>query len=299
MGDPATASPVFLILEGNGNLTPTNAINLASGAMNSSITIGLGSSGRTSKAADNYSGDFSGAITLNGNNLTILNNAASSSTTAAGTLTVNGGVTGTGNLIITNNSTNTSVTAGSTGAITLSSTEINNIGTITNSGTANSTAGTVLSTTISAEIGGNVTNITQNSATSNLVLSGANTAAGGFGATGGTGTVTVSNGTLQMGGATALGGVNAVSVGTSGTFDLNGNSETIAGLNNISGNAGTVTNSGAAKTLTLGGSGLYTFGGTITAATPANLALVVKWQALRRSPARVPIPARPVSKAAH
>jgi autotransporter-associated beta strand protein len=212
---------------------------------------------------------------LNGNNLTILNNAASNSTTAAGTLTVSGGVTGSGNLIITNNSTNTSVTAGNTGGITLSVGEINNAGTITNSGTANSTAGSVGATTISAVIGSSVTNITQSSTTSNLVLSGANTAAGGFGATGGTGTVTVSNGTLQMGGAAALGGVNAVSVGTSGTFDLNGNSETIAGLNNISSNGGTVTNSGAAKTLTLGGSGSYTFGGTITATTPANLALTV------------------------
>jgi autotransporter-associated beta strand protein len=275
LGDSTTTSPVFLILEGGGSFTPANAISLASGATNSSLTIGLGTSNKTNQFAGINNGGFSGAITLNGNNLTILDNAASTSTTAAGSLTMNGGVTGTGNLTINNNSTNTSVTAGNTGAITLSSTEINNIGTITNSGTANSTAGSVLATTISAEIGSNVSNITQNSTTSNLVLSGVNTAAGGFGATGGAGTVTVSDGTLQMGGASALGAVNAVSVGTSGTFDLNGNSETIAGLSNISGGGGTVTNSGAAKTLTLGGSGSYTFGGTITATTPANLALNV------------------------
>ena len=59
-------------------------------------------------------------------------------------------------------------------------------------------------------------------------------------------------------------------------FDLNGNNETIAGLNSVAGaGTGNVTNTGVAKTLTLGGNGTYTYSGTISPAT-ANLIAVTK-----------------------
>ena len=84
----------------------------------------------------------------------------------------------------------------------------------------------------------------------------------------------MSLGTLSMGSIKALSSANAVSVALGGTFDLNGNSETIAGLNDGVSVGGVVTNSVAsAKLLTLGGGGAYSYGGTITAATPADLAL--------------------------
>jgi hypothetical protein len=80
-------------------------------------------------------------------------------------------------------------------------------------------------------------------------------------------------GTVQMNAATALSASNAVTVGTGATFDLNGYSQTIAGLSDVSGVGGTVTNSGAAGTLTLGGSGATSFGGVI--AGGANISLTV------------------------
>jgi autotransporter-associated beta strand protein len=43
----------------------------------------------------------------------------------------------------------------------------------------------------------------------------------------------------------------------------------------VTGSGGTVNNSGSARTLTLGGSGSYSFGGDITATTPANLSVNV------------------------
>jgi autotransporter-associated beta strand protein len=77
-----------------------------------------------------------------------------------------------------------------------------------------------------------------------------------------TGSVAVNGGTLEMGSATALNSANVVSVAAGATFDIHGFDETIAGLN---GGTGTVTNSGGAQTLTLAGSGTYTFGGVLTA----------------------------------
>ena len=44
-----------------------------------------------------------------------------------------------------------------------------------------------------------------------------------------------------------------------------GNAMSVAGLNNVSGAGGTVTNNGAANTLTLRGSGTYAFSGALTA----------------------------------
>jgi autotransporter-associated beta strand protein len=89
------------------------------------------------------------------------------------------------------------------------------------------------------------------------------------------GTVSATAGTIRLGNVAALNRNNAVSVGTGAILDVNGFETTVAGLNDVSGGGGTVTNASIApRTLTLGGSGTYAFSGTITATTPANLSLV-------------------------
>ncbi|GEM_PF-3769849 len=167
---------------GTGTITIGNTSGSADAALRASISpianpiiVASGSSG-TLSITNTVNATFSGAITLN-NNLTI---------SAASTLTLSGGITGTGNVIIS--TTNTSTT-------TLSTVSINNIGTITNSGAGSGT------TTISSVIGTNVTGVIQNSATSQLTLSGVNTFTGGL--------------TIKAG--TVLGTTSASAFGGSGT----------------------------------------------------------------------------------
>jgi len=87
------------------------------------------------------------------------------------------------------------------------------------------------------------------------------------------GNLTVSSGTLKVGGSTAPNMPALATVANGATLDINAANEAVGGLNGIAGS--TVTNSGAAKTLTLAGSGTYAYAGAITAATPANMALTV------------------------
>jgi autotransporter-associated beta strand protein len=82
--------------------------------------------------------------------------------------------------------------------------------------------------------------------------------------------------TLQNAG--ALNSNNVVSVASGATLDVQNVNQTIAGLNDVSGPGATVTDSTAAttvNTLTLGGSGSYSFSGVISAATNAFMALTV------------------------
>ena len=107
---------------------------------------------------------MSGGITLNGNlTLQSYNNTISGSTTARSYFT--GGFTGTGNLLLDNLGL-------AANAIELTTNAVDHIGSITVQGSATGV------TLISASIGSNVNGITQNSATSRLDLSGANTYAG-------------------------------------------------------------------------------------------------------------------------
>jgi autotransporter-associated beta strand protein len=92
--------------------------------------------------------------------LQTFNNTISGTIKAVANLT--GGVTGTGNLLLNNLGL-------AANTITIATTTVNHAGTITLQGTATG------DTTISASIGSNVTGITQNSATSPMILSGANT----------------------------------------------------------------------------------------------------------------------------
>ncbi len=233
LGDAAGSANASLLL-GPSNLTATNPITVAAG---SSGTLTLGNSA-------NASAVFSGAVTLS-NNLTLTGGGT-------GSVKLTGGVTGTGNITLN--------ITGAGNDTFFTTNPVNNAGTITNSGAGTGAA------TINTTLGANVTQVVETSSSSSLTLNaGGNTAF--------VGSVAVNAGTLLLGATTSLDAANVVSVASGGTFDLNNNSETIAGLNT---GTGTVTNSGAGvKTLTLGGSGNYSFGGNITGTTPANMALAV------------------------
>ena len=234
------------------SFTVSNAINLGT---SSAGTLTLGNNAGATAAV------FSGAIGLNGNNLTITSGGT-------GSTTVSGGITGTGNLTITNATT--------TATTTLSTTAINNAGTITNNG-----AGTG-GTTISSALGVAVTNVTQNSATSALTLSGTNTNFNG--------TTTLTAGTLKLGSATALGGNGsttgaggALSIAAGTTLDASA-ATTITtvnvqnwngdftfggsfGLNTGTGAVSLGANPGATRTVTVNGANTLTVGGVISNGT--------------------------------
>jgi fibronectin-binding autotransporter adhesin len=142
----------------NNNGAITN-IGVGTGVDTISAPVGTGASGLVTGILENSPTSaltISGALTVAAGGTTLTNNAGTS------LLTVSGGVGGIGNLVLNNNSATNS-------GISLITTSVNNVGTVTNSGTG---AG---STLISAVIGTNVTGVFENSATSGLVLSGANT----------------------------------------------------------------------------------------------------------------------------
>jgi fibronectin-binding autotransporter adhesin len=163
------------------------------------------------------------------------------------------GITGTGNIEFDNNTT-TNTNAG----IDIRA-AINNVGTLTFGGTGNSVTNTSVLSRINAtggSIGANVTGIIQNSL-ANLDFSGTT-------ASGSTATVAVDQGTVFLNNTAALQVGNVVSVASGATLDVR-QSNTIAGLNNVSGSGGTITNSNTSNTtLTNGGAGSYTFAGTVT-----------------------------------
>lgn len=215
------------------------------------IQTAANSTGVLSMGGGAGNANFSGGITLNNSNLQFVYSGGSN-------VTISGAVSGTGNLAI-NNTTNSGVN------FTMSGTSINNAGTITNSVVPVTGAST---TTISGALGANVTKVIQNSSTASLTLSGNNASFAGD--------IEVAAGTLRTGSSTAVNASNTVSVASGATFDINNLNETVEGLNDLSGGGGTVTNSGAAvRTLTLGGSGAYAYGGAVTATTAANLNLAV------------------------
>lgn len=146
-------------------------------------------------------GDVNGTSPVNfalADNLVVTNSTASS-------LSIYAPTSGTGNI---------SLNANGTGALSWSVGVINNAGTFTNSGTG---AGTV---TVGSVIDANVTGVTQSSATSKLVLGGANTY---------TGATTVSAGTLELAAANRIADTGSL-VLSGGTFATGGFSETLGTL---------------------------------------------------------------------
>jgi fibronectin-binding autotransporter adhesin len=93
-----------------------------------------------------------------------------------------------------------------------------------------------------------------------------------------TGGVVVETGGFKVLSATALSAANAVTVYSGADFDLVSSSATIGGLNDNAGSGGIVTDTGTtvgAKTLTLAGSGTYSFAGAVTSTITSNVAVNV------------------------
>ena len=230
-------------------------INQGTGSGSAQVeTVGSAVTGLTENSNTSPLVETSGkTMSVNAGGTTVTNNADGSSTAATITLCAVGG---TGNLILDNDST---INGGITFVVSTNN-GIDNAGAIINSGTGSGS----VTTGTGYGIGSAVTNVTEDSATSTLSLTSPNP---NF-----VGTVTVAAGTLQIHNASALSASNVVTVNT-GTFDMNGNAQTIAGL---TGSGGSVTNSAASpKILTLGGAGSYSYAGAISAATPADMALSI------------------------
>ena len=170
------------------------------------FTINLPASGTIVIGANGAGSGYtlSGGITLNGNltvrtfNNPIANDINGNPITASAGLT--GGITGTGDLVLNN-------TGLAANRIDITAKAINHTGTITVQGTGTG------NTTIGANIGSNVTGITQNSASSPLILSGANTYACNL--TVNAGIVTISNNS------NIANDVSTVSIATNARLNLN------------------------------------------------------------------------------
>ncbi|MEI6032769.1 MAG: autotransporter-associated beta strand repeat-containing protein [Verrucomicrobiae bacterium] len=220
----------------------TGGVGTVTGTANTFLTYNATSGLRPLNLADEFA---SNAFT-SGNNTYITGNTTVSATVGINSLIINGGDV----------SINDGVTlTNASGAILFSgSNSIKPSGTTGNLTFANNTEAMVtvnsgVTGTISANIiptGGN--NLTK-SGLGSLILSGTNSY---------TGTTTVTAGTLLIGVNNSILSTNALTTGAAGTFDLNGYAQTVGQINN----AGTVTNSGASQTLTIGsgstGAGSFT-----------------------------------------
>ncbi|MCX5810336.1 MAG: filamentous hemagglutinin N-terminal domain-containing protein, partial [Proteobacteria bacterium] len=263
-----------LVINGSGT---TAAVTLSTNTVNNTGTITNSGTNTGTTTISGGVGTNVTAITENSTTsaLTVsgaltVNSAGTTLTNTAGTklLTLSGGVSGPGNLVLKNDSAMGN-------GITLSTTAVNNAGTVTNSGAG---AG---STLISSIIGTNVAGVVQNSGTSGLTLSGANTF---------TGLTTVSAGTLTLSGGAAIANTGALDLSTSGAALTLSTNETIGSLTGVTGTnvnlgANTLTTGGNNSTteyagviggtggLTKTGTGTWTLSGTntYTGATTATL----------------------------
>jgi len=203
--------------------THTNPISIASG--------NTGTATITSSAAS----IFSGPVTLNSHDLRLA--------PAGSTLTLSGGMTGTGNLTI-------ATTGG--GATTLSTNSVNISGTITNAGTGSGL------TTISGGIGSNVTAVTQDSTGSSAMTISTNA-------------LTVNSGGTTLTKGTAGGaGLLTVSGGIAGTGNL------ILNNNSITANGITLSTTAVNHTGSITNSGTGTGGVTISAPIGSNVTSVTQ-----------------------
>ena len=228
-------------------------------------------------------------ITLGSATLTTGDNA---NTTYAGSIGGTGGVTkqGTGAWTLSGNNTYSGATLVSAGALLAGSTTAfaaqsaftvtgtldlngnsNSIGSLAGAGIVQDT-GAAATLTITGNNGaavnfsgqlidGGVLSLVKNGA-GTQILSGSNVNTY-------TGSTTVNGGILQAGAVNAFSPTSATLVNTGGTLDLAGFANTILSLSDSGAPGGTVTNTGAATTLTFGNATSLTFNGNITG--PLNL----------------------------
>jgi fibronectin-binding autotransporter adhesin len=240
--DPSSASDVVFMTNPVNNVgsitynnTPVNGGQTnASTAGTNTITGGVGSNVTAITQAS-----FQIPVTISGTAITT--NSGGTTLTASGTalFTVSGGVGGTGPLILNTNNNST--------ALTISGSAVTTTGQISNTGTGSA------STVVSANITGTGASVLQNSASSGLNLSGANSY---------TGATTASVGTLTVSGAGTLTGTSGLTVGPNGVFGYSPST------------AGTLTIGGGSATLTMAAGGTLTepFADTIAVGGAASLA---------------------------
>ena len=264
--DSATSQ---LTLSGN-NASYAGGVTIKSGQVNLSTSANAAGTG-TITIGDSTGG--TNAATLQSNTDLIYANPIVLASNTTGTLTIkthnlnqksnfSGGVTGNNNLVLKSEDTN------GDDPLTLSGASVNNVGTITNLGSGNA------ATVISAVIGTNVTGVIQNSATSQLYLSGANTFTSGLtvkagSVSGGTSATVFGNGSITIGDSsgvvaasieirsnltytntisTGVGGVASITFGNycelSGPITLNSNNLTINGNIGVAQLSGGITGTG-------------------------------------------------------
>jgi len=278
---------------GNGTITlgdtAANAANVSLNFTGTStiarpITLNSGTTGTITISGTTNTNAFSGAITLN-NALVVDNTTSGKTTTFSNTITGSGTITkgaGAGTVAITG--TNTTSFTGNVvinGGILNFTT--NGLGQNSTGGTITFGGGTLqyaaaantldISGRLAATPGAIKIDVNNNAVNFASALTIANattltltsTTAGGSltlnGAQTYTGLTTVTSGTLKLASGATIKSGNALTTAAGGSFDINGNSQTL-GLVTNGGTTNGVTNSGAAATLTIGngstGAGAWT-----------------------------------------
>jgi autotransporter-associated beta strand protein len=211
---------------GFGNGGSFGATNLGAGTVTLGNSAG-GNDAATLAPKDNNNISFGNAIVLAANTTGLLKiRLEEDSTSTANSKTFTGGITGNNSLTIENN--------GGTGAfadtITFSTNPLNFTGSLTHIGTGTGDS------TISSVIGLLVAGVTQNSATSRMVLSGANTY---------TGATTINAGTLALSGAAGAIAASTTINLNGGTLTLTNTSASEALVNRVSNSASIISNGGS------------------------------------------------------
>ncbi len=216
----------------NGGITGTGGVNVIGSGAAGTLTIGTTAPTFTGNLTDSRTGGasvFTVSAPLNITGAVSLANAGSGLTTFSGAIgsTVTG-ITHTGGNSLTisgatvANTGNFLFAGTGAGVVTFSAAAINTAGTITNQGT---TTGT---TTISGALGSSVTAVTQNSTSSLLSLTNANTAFAGV--------VNITAGFVQVGsGATSLGS-GSVNISSNGALLIANNAQSNTAPITINGN---------------------------------------------------------------
>lgn len=208
----STSAGTGTITLGDSAKAGINATLYAHGtsAFSSAITnaIQIVGSGTNTLGVTSQSPTFSGAITLNNASLTL-----ASQNNNGSTLTIIGGITGTGDVTTY---VHGPTAAAATSRIVISGAAVNHTGAlIITSGTKGN--GTLAGTVINAVIGSNVTGVSQTSADSSLILAGANTYTGNT-------VISAGNFTLESTGALAFDVAkgNQLQLSTTGTVVVDG-----------------------------------------------------------------------------
>jgi fibronectin-binding autotransporter adhesin len=222
--NPLGSGSITIGDSGTTGLAATLVLNPAGGTATLSNPISVVGNGTNTINASNWTGAFTGNITLSNSNVTLITAQINNNGTGS-TGDFYGNISGSGNVTLQENwsGTNGTFNLGSS-----ASTSINNTGSLTNSGSSST------GVTINATIGANVTAVVQNSATSALTLSASNSFTGGLAILAGTvnetngGDNSLGTGTITLG--------NSANTGQAATLVTTSGSSTFANPVTVTGN---------------------------------------------------------------